>query len=327
MNLIEKRDASELLKSEVGNIMNTSEKRNTSELIKEIDRIAYVLSILLIMGLIALYYFLWQNKSSFSNLNAFYDLGLSLIPNFIPVLVVFVISYAIFRNIQRIRSLNEKEELTENIAQKTNSILSPLMVDIKTRIGHINRLVTDSIETGIEQVCDSEETTNLGIEELKSTSVVKVIGIGNSWLLAEPHKSRLDDMLTSGCQIHVLIPDPLSPEVIERYEKDEPKSAKLGLNGIARRVIKWYEMKQRHPSLNVRIFNRYPVVNLSIYDKHVYASSVLYQKRGFESLTVIFRRPSKGAEIYEDHFDQVYLSGSVEITPSYLHLLKSKFNM
>lgn len=183
----------------------------------------------------------------------------------------------------------------------------------------------DFIEKGIERVCTGEEIADLGRAELSQSRSLKVIGIGISWLLKGANRERLSNMLSDGHPIQVLIPDPLSREIIERYSTDEPADFELGLPGLAGRVHDWNALAKKHTSLKVRIYDRYPVANVTILDDHVYVAPVLFKRRAKDNLTAIFRRPSKGAAAYEDHFDKVFTQGAAEITREYLELLTQSF--
>ena len=106
-------------------------------------------------------------------------------------------------------------------------------------------VLADFIEKGIERVCTSEEIQIESPALLAKTKSLKVLGIGISWLVTGDNKTRIEEMLARNQKIMILIPDPLSSEIRERYEKDEPPSFELGLEGLARRVCDWYDLKKR----------------------------------------------------------------------------------
>lgn len=176
----------------------------------------------------------------------------------------------------------------------------------------------DFIEKGIERVCTGDEIAEVGREELTSSKLLKVIGIGTSWLVTGSNHERLLEMLENKLPVQVLVPDPCAREIIERYEKDEPPEFELGLSGLADRLRHWDSLRKRYGTLNIRAYHRYPVANVTILEHHVYVGPVLYKRRAKDNLTAIFRRPSKGAEVYEDHFNNILESGSVEITEAFM---------
>lgn len=159
------------------------------------------------------------------------------------------------------------------------------------------------------------------------TDSLKVIGIGNGWLLKGEQHVRLERLLERGVAVRVLLPNPLSFQIKERYDNDEPETHQLSRNKFAALILQWHELMKSNPSLGVRVYNRYPMMNVSVYRDRVLASPILYRRRGKGGLTFAFRRPSVGAEIYEGHFDKVYESGSSEITDAYLSELQRVFRV
>lgn len=79
--------------------------------------------------------------------------------------------------------------------------------------------------------------------------------------------------------------------------------------------------------MNIRVYNRYPVVTVTIYDRKILVSPVLFKRRAKDSMTAIYRKPSSGAEIYEEHFDKVFELGSSEITPEYIDQLRFTYKI
>jgi len=183
----------------------------------------------------------------------------------------------------------------------------------------------DFIEKGIERVCTGEEIAEEGRRELSNTKSLKVIGIGVSWLVKDDNYIRLQEMLENKYPVRVIIPDPCAREIIERYANDEPPEFDLGLSGLAARIKTWYNLSKKYDTLEVRVYTRYPVANVTIYDDHLYVAPVLYKRRAKDNLTAIFRRPSKGAEAYEDHFNKVYVHGSLELNDAYLAKLNEQY--
>jgi hypothetical protein len=249
----------------------------------------------------------------------------ALVTNVIPVLLLFATSYLVLRKAQALRSEIEREELIEAVSAKTKGVLVDQFNAIALKVESTSQLVRDWDEKGVERVCAESETGAISAKELETTDFLKIIGIGNGWLLKGEQHARLERLLARGASVRVLIPDPLSPQIKERYSKDEPESRQLNLAELAGLVLEWHELAQSNPSLGVRVYNRYPMMNVSVYRGRVLASPILYRRRGKEGLTFVFRRPSIGAEIYEGHFDKVYESGATEISPVYLFDLERTF--
>lgn len=183
----------------------------------------------------------------------------------------------------------------------------------------------DFIEKGIERICTGDEITEVCREELASSRSLKVIGIAISWLVKGRNRDRLIEMLESKLPVEILVPDPCAREIIERYNMDEPPTFEYGLTGLAERLRDWHNLCKKYSTLTVRAYHRYPVANITILDNHVYVGPVLYKRRAKDNLTAIFRKPSKGAEVYEDHFKNVFEFGSVEVTEAFMAILNQQY--
>ena len=179
----------------------------------------------------------------------------------------------------------------------------------------------DFVSKGIERVCTGEEVADLGREELQSSKSLKVLGIGISWLVKGNNRRRLEEMLERGMSVVILVPDPCAEEIIERYKNDEPPTFELGLDGLAGRIRDWKAQSEKYQSLEVRTYHRYPMSNVTIYSDKVYVGPVLYKRRAKDNLTAIYRRPSRGAEVFEDHFWNVYEHGSSILDDEYMNKL------
>jgi len=293
-----------------------------------LDRLLLPLTLTALALLIIVYLLIWSIEPSIVLLAAGRDLALSVVSNLIPVLIGFAIGFLVFRGFDRIRVEQENEDFTDSVAEKTSSALSQHLVEIKSRVELGNQLVADSLEKGIEKVCTNAEIAVVGSEGLQRTTKLRVIGLGNSWLLKEPkNHQRLLQLLEARAEVIVLLPDPLSLQVRERYMIDEPSTRRLDLPELALRVLKWYQLKTAYPRMILRVVHRYPMVNVTIYDHYLFASPLLYQRRGIDNLTVMFRYPSPGAEMYEDHFNKICDSGSDNVDESYVARLREFFHL
>jgi len=183
------------------------------------------------------------------------------------------------------------------------------------------QILGDFLEKGAERICTSEEITLEVPNIIRSTKFIKVLGIGNSWLLKDSNLNLLKKHLNDGKSAKILIPNPLSIEIIERYKNDEPATFELDLGGLAEFAIDWYELMKEYESLEVRLYDGYPVVNMSVYQDYLFASPVLFKRRGKDSLTAVFKRPSKGSSIYEENFDNLFELGSNDISEDYINLI------
>ena len=211
------------------------------------------------------------------------------------------------------------------------AVISLALVDVLHEISvakHVRSeflILGDFLDKGIERICTSDEVTKTTQDILDKTTRFKVLGIGNTWLLTTSNLNKLKKICNKGVQVEVLIPDPLSQEIAERYLNDEPESIVLDLNGLADNVIKWYEFMKDDEyggNLKVLLFDDYPVINMSIYDDRVFVSPVLYKRRGKDCLTAVFKQPSIASNMYIEHFDELFRKGR-EITEEKLIELKN----
>lgn len=205
-------------------------------------------------------------------------------------------------------------------------------------IRHQFKILSDFKQNGVERVCAQEEVNELGYELISKTNSLKAIGIGLQWLMDETeevegknqkHLLRILNSKTSQ-KAYILIPDPCSNQIKERYVNDEPNHkndvSMLGLKGIAGAVRKWNKLRENHKDeLEVKVYHRYPMANVTIYDDYVFVSAVLYKHRAKDGFTVIYRRGSKGAQIYENHFNEVYKSGSIPLDDYYIKKLNNEY--
>lgn len=315
------------------------------DLLGYIDWILLILAVVSSLFLTNEYVRLIQNQRN-SGISIIQELELAIIPNFIPVLVSFAISYLLFNRIRKYKQKLENEELCKQIETIANSTATSTGLQISNRlqvideeIKHVNPLVEDWFLHGIEAVCGENEINEIGHKELMTTKQLKVIGLGLTWLLHNPdNHNRMKQILFEGgneVTVTILLPNPLEPLIERRVNKDEPETHSYELSDLARNIRAWYDLKNNshhefNPNaLEIKVYDTYPVVNMSIYDERLYVAPYLYKRAGVDSLTVIYRRKrdgtsTVGARIYEEHFEQVYNS-SQEITPGYLALLNRKF--
>lgn len=287
-----------------------------------LDRWGLIASLSLCFVLSVAYFWLPGSISGDSR-----EFARSLITNIIPVLLLFSLSYLLLRKWHSLRAEIQQSILVEAVSSRTRSVLVEQFDGIAMKVEATSLLVRDWDEKGVERVCTEHEAGSLSSRELEATDSLKVIGIGNGWLLKGEQFSRLQRLLDRGAPVKILIPDPISPLIRERYDKDEPDTHQLNLTKFASLVMQWNELQLAHKTLSVRVYNRYPMMNVSVYKDRILASPILYRRRGKEGLTFVFRRPSVGAEIYEGHFDKIFESGSSEVSQAYLADLRQRFQL
>lgn len=215
--------------------------------------------------------------------------------------------------IARITSLGSIEESVLNL----NNALFSLKKEFK--------ILIDFGEKGLQRACTKEEAAFEGHVALMKTKMLKLMGIGASWLAGEQNRSRLIEMLNNNYPVTILLPDPCSRDIKNRYINDEPPEFELGLTGIATRIKDWYSLSQHYKSLSLKVYKIYPVATVTVYEDKVFVSPVLYKRRTMDNLTIIFSRPSKGAIIYESHFDQISSRAALDVDINYLNQLTLEF--
>jgi hypothetical protein len=93
-----------------------------------------------------------------------------------------------------------------------------------------------SAEKGIENVCADAKTNNEGAEDLRNTQSLSIQAIGASWLFRGANRDHFLQLLKSGRPCQVLIPDPLSPEIMKRYEDE---GQQIGAVNLRQPHLRW----------------------------------------------------------------------------------------
>jgi hypothetical protein len=94
-------------------------KSREQELLRELDRLAFVVSGVMILILSAVYFIVAEAEGIPSAVREFV---LSVTVNLIPIFLIFVASYALFRRIQTIKSDQETDELVGRIVDKVRKV-------------------------------------------------------------------------------------------------------------------------------------------------------------------------------------------------------------
>jgi hypothetical protein len=107
--------------------MTNTPESDTRTLLQEVDRLAYVASIGLALAFSAGFFLLWMwQPSNESFWRVVREYALALIPNLVPVFVIFAFSYAFLRKIESIKSNYERRELAALIVTQTQNELREL---------------------------------------------------------------------------------------------------------------------------------------------------------------------------------------------------------
>ena len=273
-------------------------------------------------------------------------LATGLILNLIPLLIVFAGSYFLFGKVQQLRELAQREAMLSDLttaaesaiggrldglaskfdvaASATEEVLDARFDEVRAMVESTADLVRDWNVKGVERVYEPDEMGRASLAALEGTQTLRILGIGNSWLLKGRHYKALTDLLSKeNSAVTVLMPDPFAEAIVQRYEEDESDNKELNLKKIGGRILEWVDIREEFPVLTIRTYSRYPMMHVAIYDRRVFASPALYKARLIEGLTFSFRKHSPGAELYEEHFNRVFTSGSSEIDADYIAKVRS----
>ncbi len=178
---------------------------------------------------------------------------------------------------------------------------------IARRVRDEFQILGDFMDKGVQRLCSADEITRFTEELLPGSRSLAASGLGLSWLFRSGAK-QLQDLLDSGGSAKILVPDPRATDIRSRYANSEPSERiELGLLGLTERLSQWDALLNKYPNrLDVRVYDSYPSVSVTILDRHVCVSSFLYKLRGVDSHTIIYRRPSPGAQTFEEHFRLLY---------------------
>jgi hypothetical protein len=190
-------------------------------------------------------------------------------------------------------------------------------------------LLADSA-CGLVRVCDPAVVEERGHKALQQTNSLKAVILGGNWLLRGANRKTLDGLLAARAKrVQILIPDPCSDEIKARY-RDEPEVEGMQrLHGLAWNLLEWWSLKREHPHLQVKAYRSYPVAMVTIYDDYVYFGPVLHKRRNIENLTTIYLNPSKGANLYVQHFINLFDDSSnvFDLSSEYVQRVKSEYHL
>lgn len=164
---------------------------HTEQLLGQFDRLAYLGALVLIILLVGLYFWVAAfNPSANSALEYAQKLALGLIPNLIPILLLFVLSYALFRKIQQIKSEQETDSLANKISSEVNKSLLA---------GHI---------TGDEDVKFYDEFGQVPWSKLLSTCSTLDICVHyfDTWITGDTHR-LLSQLFDRGGVVRIILPN------------------------------------------------------------------------------------------------------------------------
>lgn len=114
-------------------------------------------------------------------------------------------------------------------------------------------------------------------------------------------------------RVTILLGDPYSSAIRDRYDHDEPLSYESGIAGIERRIRQFSDLLSAAPSeskfnIEIRLFNSYPTLSLLWADNEIYATSYGFKLRGSDCPQVHSSISNEYGQFLSKHFSKMYES-------------------
>lgn len=111
-------------------------------------------------------------------------------------------------------------------------------------------------------------------------------------------------------EVTILIADPFSENIINRYKADEPLTHQAGIAGIERRILLLSEIigsltPRERERIHVGVYQNYPTVSVFQGDNQIYFSYYGYKLRGDDTPTVLTTADQHLGRALLKHFEQV----------------------
>ena len=153
------------------------------------------------------------------------------------------------------------------------------------------------------------------IEILNKKKEIKLLTLSGSktgQLGSESIRELLEDNNRKS-KITIMLGDPFSDAILNRYKYDEPDDYEAGIEGITRRLVKLHSIKlalseEAKKKLEVRVFKNYPTISVIQADNDLYSSVYGYKLRGSDCPNVHTTLNSDYGRFLLNHFNKAYLS-------------------
>jgi hypothetical protein len=141
---------------------------------------------------------------------------------------------------------------------------------------------------------------------LLTVAGTKTGNLGNSQiqeLLLDSHRKS---------KVEIILGNPYSEAVKYRYNHDEPTSYEAGLDGIKRRLVWLYNIKEQLPlatkkRISIKVFDNYPTISIIQGDNDIYSGVYAYKMRGADC-PIIHANTTEGyGKFLLKHFEKIYL--------------------
>lgn len=214
-----------------------------------------------------------------------------------------------FFSISILKNSNNDYRISIGIA-----ILLFLVMSINKNFKNLNEKVIffSSKNYNMIEVLQSFESINFKdiLENNKNISLLTLSGTK----VASLGDSKVKDLLSSTdrkSNIKILLANPFSKAIINRYDVDEPETYEAGLEGIKRRLVWLNNIYINLPShaqkrLEIKVYDNYPVVSLLKADSDVYSTSYGYRLRGADCPRLHVKANSEYGYFLQKHFDKIF---------------------
>lgn len=178
--------------------MDTQTNKKVSKLLNWIDKIGVLGAIVLIVLLLFGYFFAAYNipnkiegqPESFTSISL--NLAMSLISGIIPVFILFIFSYALFREINKIKDEEKTSALVNNIIDKIHNIISKPLPDIffQTKSKEEN-----IIKNAKKELLFVQESGSLVSEQYRSELITFLQQGGDAKIVAVDKEIRISELM------------------------------------------------------------------------------------------------------------------------------------
>ena len=216
---------------------------SVKKLLNTFDRVAFILSLFLAIGLGAIYLYLVQNEPRENERwLAFREIFIAVSPEFISILFAFAFSYLIFRHVQEVRSENEIQLIANAIADQINN-------------QNISQREIEGISVFRK---DRSKLRPLGEILQNSTQDISLLAIQHDHIIHQ-YLGLLQEKAKTGCKIRILMLSPFGRDGSPN-KTIKPFEARWEFFGLESRLItnyealkEWIEKLPRHIKNNIQV--------------------------------------------------------------------------
>ncbi|MEO1149575.1 MAG: hypothetical protein AAFW83_01160 [Pseudomonadota bacterium] len=172
------------------------------------------------------------------------------------------------------------------------------------KIDEINDLSDETGENHISPKEFAERIRNQSKIDILTLSGTKSVALGDERVI-----EALKDP-SSKATIRILLANPYSEAITNRYKYDESDSYESGLSGIERKLRQLHSILMENPGVRekveIRVFGNYPTVSIARFDDDFYSSVYGYKLRGSDCPKIHAKHGTPYADFLCKHFERVY---------------------